>query len=216
MGGFETALSQEWFSSFVDHCAEQLGNDPDNLGWKLEECAARLRLISAEMSVLFGKRAKGEIVGDAFAAEHERIAVELKQWKDGLDPDLTDPTYAVQDFSYGRPLEAGDIVNPFQPGALYGHPLFQTTVLTCEWHAAVITHQCQAGMGMPEEPPAELMAHAYAICQIFEAAELWPASPPGCLVIIQACLAMAALFLPRDDRHHMWVRRKFALLEAMG
>ncbi len=215
MGGFETSLPRDWFSSFTDYCQEQVALDPDNLGWKFEECRARLRSISAEMSILFGRSARGDIADEAFAAEHERLSNELKGWKENLDPVLTDITHTVKDFNAGQPSDPSDKANPFPPAALFDHPLFPTSVLTCEWHSIMIMHQCQAGMPMAEEP-AELATHAYAICQIFEAAELWPASPPGSLVIIQACLAIAALFLPGDDRHHTWVRRKFALLETMG
>ena len=63
---------------------------------------------------------------------------------------------------------------------------------------------------------AGLAKRAYKICQMFEQLEMWPASPPGCLIISQSKLAMATLFLPRDQRHHMWIRRKFALIETMG
>ncbi len=63
---------------------------------------------------------------------------------------------------------------------------------------------------------AGLAERAYAICTTFEALERWPASPPGCLIFSQAMLAISTLFLPRDQRHHMWIRRKFALIETMG
>jgi len=225
MGGFETALPRDWFCAFADYYHEQASHDSSNIGWKIEECSARLRLISMEMSLLFGGVVKGEITRGDFASEHERLSKELREWKEGWDPALTDPSRAVKDFgSSGRARDANDIVDPFQEGVLWEHPLFPTTVLTCEWHSIVIMHECQANLGSQEsaaeqqhqQPPAALSTHAYAICQIFEAVELWPSSPPGCLITIQACLAIAALFLPRDDRHHMWIRRKFALLEAMG
>jgi hypothetical protein len=217
MGRFETALPRVWFSTFVEYCDSQAAAEPEKPVWKIEACSARLRLISMEMSILFSKGARSELSGDAYFAEHQRLAKELQDWKDGWDPALTDPALLVTEFSNERALYPNDdIVNPFAPGVLFKQPLFASTLLTCEWHSIVIMHESQAGMLADEDQPPNLGERAYAICQIFEAIELWTSAPNGSLFVTQACLAIAALFVPRDTRHHMWIRRKFALLEAMG
>lgn len=216
MGRFETALPREWFSTFVEYCDSQVAAEPDKSAWKIEACNARFRLITMEMSILFGKGARSELAGDAYFAEHRRLSKELQDWKDGWDPALTDPALMVTEFSNERSLYPSDIVNPFAPGVLYNQPLFASTLLTCEWHSIVIMHESQGGMDTGGEQPPKLGEHAYAICQMFEAIELWPSAPKGSLFVIQACIAIAALFVPRDTRHDMWIRRKFALLEIMG
>lgn len=70
------------------------------------------------------------------------------------------------------------------------------------------------------DPPAAALARlgelAFGACQVFETVERWPASPAGAMITLQASVAIAALFLPRDDRHRMWIRRKFALIESVG
>ncbi|EPE03272.1 zinc c6 finger domain protein [Ophiostoma piceae UAMH 11346] len=144
--------------------------------------------------------------------------------------------YLVTDFSHAKPLVESDIVDPYQPGQLYYGPLFGVTIMSCDWESIVVMHELQAAqlaiaaMGAPEGPSsipegiaakmsaelAGLAKRAYKICQMFEQLEMWPASPPGSLIISQSKLAMATLFLPRDQRHHMWIRRKFALIETMG
>ena len=217
MGGFEAALPTEWFLAALDYCDSQALADPDSFVWKIEARAARLRLISMEMSILSGKGSRSELSEEAYSAEHQRISKELHVWKDDWDPALADPAYMVTDFGSEYSLPPDDIVNPFTPGIIYNQPLFASTILTCEWHSVVIMHERQAGTAATEEDLSSRAGpHAYSICQIFEAIELWPLAPNGSLITIRACLAVAALFVPRDTRHHLWIRRKFVLLESMG
>jgi hypothetical protein len=77
-------------------------------------------------------------------------------------------------------------------------------------------HASQSAKPLTDEDRTRLMGHAYAILQIYETVELWPHSPAGSMVLLQSCLGLAALYVPRDAKHHLWFRRKFALLETMG
>ncbi|KAJ9138929.1 C6 finger domain-containing protein [Pleurostoma richardsiae] len=219
MGGFQTALPREWFTTFVQYCQTQVANDPDNISWKIEDFAGRLRLISRDMSLLFAGMAMGEMPGDRFLLEHGQLSRQLSEWKEELDRVLGDPGYLVTDFSYQREPDPEDFVNPYAPGTLYDYPLFATTVLGCEWHSIVIMHESQVIRMARTDISADLSrltGLAYAICQIFETVEFWPAKPKGVLITLHPCIAIATLFLPRDAKHHMWMRRKFALLELSG
>lgn len=217
MGGFETTLPREWFTTTIAYYQSQLAADPENLHWKYEDCSSRLRLISMDMSMLFARGARGEIPQETFAQEHAKISKQLRDWKEIFDPELTNQAYLVT--QSGGNVDPGNIVDPYALGILYDYPLFTTTVLTCEWHSIVIMHEFQALMSSQAEPTAqlaELSQRSFAICQIFETIQSWPSTPKGTLIIIHPCIAIATLFLPRDEKHHMWIRRKFALLESMG
>jgi hypothetical protein len=217
MGNFETALPREWFSTAVDFYVAQAESEPDNVTWKTEERSARLRLISMEMSILYGKGARGALAGDQYLAEHRRLSQELQDWKDSWDPAMTDPGFLVTDFSANEPMAPDDVVKRFTPGILYHPPLFASTLLTCEWRSVVIMHGSQAITDTGAESQLAILGeHAYAICQTFETVERWPSTPKGSLISIHACLAIATLFVPREPKHHNWIRRKFALLESMG
>lgn len=222
MGSFETTLPREWFTTTVAYCQAQAQAEPGKIVWKVEERSASLRLVSVDMSILYGKGARGELSAETYFAEHGRLSKALQDWKDDWDRDLsmTDGSLLVTEFDTSRPLDPDDIVNPYAPGALYHPPLFASTLLTCEWHSVVVMHESQGmtgtGGAVEEHQLAKLGEHAYQICQIFETVELWPSAPSGSLINIQACLAIAALFLPRDMKHHRWMRRKFALLEILG
>jgi hypothetical protein len=216
MGSFKTSLSQEWYAAPVEYYEARAAAEPHNVAWRIEACSARVRLISQEMSQLFARGAKQEITGEKYAAEHRRLSAFWDEWKNSWDPALNDPAYLVNDFSGSPTPDPDDIVNPFAPGVLYRPPLFASTLMACEYHSIALMHASQSAGKLTDEDKARLMEHAYAICQICETVELWPNSPPGSLIILQSCLAIAALFMRRDPKHHMWIRRKFALLETMG
>ncbi|KAI2469381.1 hypothetical protein F4781DRAFT_431428 [Annulohypoxylon bovei var. microspora] len=216
MGGFETNLPRQWFSSVVQHCREQVEKDPQNIGMKMELHASALRLISRDMSILYAKGGRGELSVEDFAVEHDRITKRLYEWKANLDPALTDPNFLVTDFQHKIPLNEDNIIDPYKPGHLYHFPLFSTTVLTAEWHSILVMHKSQEAFALQQKPSEELNTLAHNICEIFEGVQLWPSAPNGALIPIQACLAIAALFLPRENRYHMWLRRKYALLESLG
>ncbi|RYP71419.1 hypothetical protein DL771_004786 [Monosporascus sp. 5C6A] len=214
MAGFETALPREWFSATVQFCESQISNYPTDLRWKTEYHAAALRLISMDMSLLYAKGRRGGVSSEDFSAEYKRMTSRLYEWRNNLDPAITDSTYLVTDFGQKQPSK-DDIVNPYKPGYLYDFPLFRTTTLIAEWNSIVLMHNSQETMAS-QEPSDELIHCAMEICEIFETVEKWPEAPKGALMPIQPCLAMAALFLPRDSRHTMWVRRKYALIENLG
>lgn len=216
MGGFATRLPREWFSTVVAYSHSQLSNDPDNLGWKSELSSAALRLISVDMSILYAKSRGGAISGDAFAAEHGQLTAQLYEWRHNLDPALTDSALCVTDFQQRIPPSEDDIVDPYAAGWLFEQPLFPITILLCEWQSVLMMHKSQEGMSLQQEPTAELKNLSLAICQVFEAVERWPLSPTGAVIILQSCMAIATLFMPRDTKHHMWMRRKFASIEALG
>ncbi|KAK3990106.1 adhesion and hyphal regulator 1 [Cladorrhinum sp. PSN332] len=214
MGSFMPTLSPDWYMAPVGYFESRATADPDNVSWKFEAASAQLRLISMDMAILLAKGAQGEITEEDYALQHQRLSGSIEDWKASWDPALTDPSYLVNDLT-GTP-DPNDIVNPFAPGVLYRPPMFGATILTCTYHSLVLMHGSQGTSEMTDAVQEKMMEHAYAICQICETVELWPHSPPGSLIVLQSCLAIAALYIRQDVRHYMWVRRKFALLEGMG
>ncbi|KAK8868071.1 Sterol uptake control protein 2 [Apiospora arundinis] len=216
LGGYETRLPREWFSATVEFHESQRQADPEGVLWKQEAASALLRLISVDMSFLYAKAKRGEVSGEAFASEYNSLTAQLHTWRNNLDPGMVDSTYLETDFKWRRPLEEDDIVDPYAPGHLYSGDLFPTTLLLAEWHSVVVMHKSQEPGMLQQEPTQELVDLSMAICQIFDNVEKWPPRPSGTLAMLQACLVIAAIFVPRDVKHHMWMRRKFALIEKSG
>ncbi|KAI1165094.1 hypothetical protein F5B18DRAFT_670218 [Nemania serpens] len=217
MGGFATALPREWFVSAVQRSKERVEDNPEDISWRIEVHATILRLISMDMTILYAKSSRGEISAEVFVEEYGRISARLNEWRARLDPAITDSNYLVTEFQHEQRLTEDDIVNPYRPGYLYRFPLFSTTILILEWHSIIIMHKSrQEGYALEQEPSEELRQLALSACEIFETLRLWPETPMGATVTVQACLAIACLFIPRDRRYHMWIRRRYASLEATG
>lgn len=217
MGGFETALPREWFVAAVEGSKERVKNKPEDLSWRIEVQATSLRLISMDMSLLYARSARGEIPAEAFSEEYDSILTRLSDWMAQLDPAITDSKHLVTDFHYKEPLTDDDIVDPYKPGTLYKFPLFSTTILLIEWHSIMIMHKSrQEGYTLQHEPSDKLRQLSLSACQMFETIRLWPEVPSGATMTVQACLAIACLFIPRDQKSHLWMRRRYAALEQVG
>ncbi|KAH8804998.1 hypothetical protein F5884DRAFT_679658 [Xylogone sp. PMI_703] len=216
MGGFETVLSREWFSYAEDFYYQQGIRDPVNLNWKIEHCFAQVRLVAMDMSLLFARMGRGELSQDQFMAENEAIARRLADWQLKMDPALRDSRYLVTEFPNARPLDPNDIVDPYIPGTIYSGPLWMMNLCTIDWYSIDLMHRYQTALTLRTQPSAELGMKAYATCQLFEAIEYWPDSPKGTILACQASLGIACLFLPRDQKHSMWARRKLAAIECEG
>lgn len=215
MGSVPTTLPRAWFLTMVEYCSNQAAADPGNISWSIEACDARLRLISMEMSLLFGRGASQEVTQEEYTVEHGRLATALGAWKSIWDAMLNDPAYLVTDFGSEPIVDPDDFVSPVS-GALFRPPLFAATILDCDWHSISLMHGSQSAFESSEETRASLVEHANAICRICSTVESWPPSPAGSLIILLSFLAMAALFVESDAKHHMWIRKKLARLEVMG
>lgn len=216
MSSLGTSLPREWYSTPADYYASRAAAEPNNVGWKVEVCSARLRFISMEMSLLYAKGARQEFNEEEYLAEHRRLSTVWDDWKNGWDPALTDSAALVTEFPSCPAPDPDDVVPPFAPGVLFRPPLFASTLMTCEYHSIALMHASQRAENLTDADRVRLVEHAYAVCQICETVERWPHSPPGSLIMLHSCLGIAALFMRREPKHHAWVRRKFALLETMG
>lgn len=216
MGGFVTSLPREWFVAFDGHCQVRLASEPDNLDWLYERAENRLRLICHDICLLVARRARDNTEGTMVSTEHENVAGQLREWRETLEPALTDPSRLVTLPSY----PSDETFNASsRTAALYDAPLSSTSLLLCEWHATVMMHLYQASQGSQDQILPELGSlsqHAEAISQIFNAAEQWPSSPKGMLIMLHPCITIASMFLQPSPGSNLWLRRKFALLESSG
>lgn len=216
LSGFEMVLDRKWLSYAKEFFQQQTLREPANLTWKIELAFAQLRVLAMDMSTIFAKNGKGEFTPDQFAKENEALWARIVAWRIELDPALQDSRYLVTDFSDAPPLDPDDIVNPYTPGVIYSGPLWVMNLGAVDWHSIKVMYQYQTALSMNRQPGKELLLVAYSTCQLVESIELWPGSPPATLLALQASLSIACLFLPRDQRHAMWARRKLAKIETSG
>lgn len=216
LGGFSTVLSREWFSYGQEYFERKVIDEPSTLQWRIEASLWKYRLIATDLSLLFAKMGKGQISREQFAIENEILTTRIREWKSKMDPALEDKRYLVYDFGTPPPLSPHSIVNPYTPGVFYRGPLWVMNIAKLDWLSIDIMHTYQTSVIMGTEVSPDIARKAYESCQIFEAIQVWPESPPETILCLQASVGITLLFLPRDERHHMWARQKFATIECNG
>ena len=217
MSGSPAVLSREWFSANEEYFDGQSAMDPANIDYKIERDVASNRLIAMDMALLLAKLPRNAISMSDFVLENNKIAEQLEAWKRRWDVILAeDSRHLVLSFEGAPDRDPNDIVDPYRPGGIYSGPLWTVNFMMMDWCALTIMHKYQTALMLQQAPPQDLSVLALEQCRIFEAIEFWPGSPSGSVLTAQASLGMAALFLPKDDRHTMWCRRKLAMVETQG
>ncbi|KAJ4422283.1 hypothetical protein N0V82_003038 [Gnomoniopsis sp. IMI 355080] len=220
LGILKTSLPRHWIEANDAYCQMRALEDPENMQWIFEKTESQLGLISVDMCLLVGRRKAGELTEETFRIEQQNVAKRLLEWRETLHPVLTDPAHLVETSAPASPVSQSKLFSYFTDHVpLYDGPLCFTTALICEWHSMVLMHLCQATEDLVSREPSILgdaAEHAMAICEIIEAAGRWPTIPKDLLTMLHPTLVMAAMFLPRSTRHHMWLREQFAGLESCG
>ncbi|KAL8680860.1 MAG: hypothetical protein Q9186_002979 [Xanthomendoza sp. 1 TL-2023] len=216
MSGYETILGREWAAVNERYLAEQAIQHPESIDCRIEAAVASHRVIALDMVMLFAKLPRGAITPEEFKLENEEIAARIQHWKTSLDSLPSDDRYLVVSFEGAREREEDDIVDPYRPGGLYQGPLWTLNFLRMDYLGTAITHTYQTALLQQQSPPPRLVDMALEMCRLFEAIQYWPGSTPGAILSAQAGLGIAVIFLPKDDRHIDWCRRKLAAIESQG
>lgn len=216
MSGQGTFLEREWYDARYQYYVKASREDPSNITYLYNERFCLNGLVCADAATLWSQRNKGTMDPDEFWAKSKEMEDMINSWEDGINPLLTDPSKLVKDFSGAPPRNEDDIVDPYVPDFMYGEPLWRTNLLKLDLWAFSMMYKHQLCISRGEQPPQELIAIATKMLQMFEAIQLNPNKPPGIILCVHASIGVAGLFVPKDEKHSMWIRRKFASIEALG
>ena len=216
MAGHSAVLGREWFVAAENYYHEQSLSYPMSIDYKIEVMISTHRLLALDLASLYAQLPQGEINIEEFSKECDRYSEKLETWRENLEFVFRDDTYLIQSFGEDLYRDPEDIVDPYMPGGLCREPLFNFNFLLMDWHSMTLMHKYKTALLLHREPPPEVQELALEICRLFEAIEYWPESPPGAVVKAQGCLGLAIVFLPCDERHIMWCRRKLAKVESLG
>lgn len=216
MAGHELVLGREWFSASSDYYLRQVHEHPDSIYFRIENAIASHRVMAYDMAMLFARLRRGEITIQKFTNDNEAISQRISSWLGHLGSLLTDDKYLVHRFDKSIPKDPDDIVDAYVPRGLYHGEMFAANFMSMDWTSLEMVHKYQTSVALKQPPPPDLPKFALEICRIFQAIEYWPHSPPGAVLAAQASVGIAAIFLPKDDKHSMWCRRKLAKIESLG
>ncbi|MCJ1478554.1 hypothetical protein MMC13_007235 [Lambiella insularis] len=212
----KTVLSRDWIAASEVYYGAWARKDPTNLDYQMENNIATHRLIAIDMTVLFAKLPTGNISMADFHRENDLIAQRIQGLRQQFAHILSKNEYRVMSFEDSPRRDPYDIVDPYVPGLLFKGPLFTLNYMQINWYAIESMHKYQTAMILQQPAPQDLQRLALEQCRLLEAIEFWHGSPAGAVLPAQASLAMNCLFLPRDEKHISWCRRKLAKIESMG
>lgn len=215
VGGNETQLGREWYVQsevyYIDQCRSP---DADVFShvWAL---TAKSRRLGLDMTALLARLSRGALPIEEFLQQAQTIAGGIEEMRMTLHS-LHDPQHAVTTYPNRKPLGPDDIVDPYVPGAFFSGPKWILNFAWIDYYAIELMHKYQLSSVMQQPPGPEHESRALEICRIIEAVDRWPEALPGSILAVHSGLAFAALFLPRDQRHSMWSRKKIARTEREG
>ncbi|KAF2774491.1 hypothetical protein EJ03DRAFT_263244 [Teratosphaeria nubilosa] len=219
MSGGEPSVGREWFVAVTDFFTAQVADRPMDMSAQFEEYFAISRLLATDGALLLAAKRKNTITDEYFESETQKLFEEMAAFGKRISTTHSAPEAFVKKFPDAPPPSPDDITNFQDPDFLYGGSLFTMNYVLIDFWAIDLMFKCQVMSARnQQQPTAELTYEALQMVKMFQAIE-WcsdPGKPLGAILGCQASLGMASLFLPRDERHTMWCRRKFALIEQNG
>lgn len=215
LSGSGVQMSLDWIEAQHDFYVKQCSKEPDELYWKYEERWALIRLTGQTLSGLGKRRAQKAISEQEFKESFASCAKDVAALTDNLHPSLTDRSKLVKDYP-PRPDDFDSIVDPYEPDLLYGGDIFDTNMLIHDLMAYQTFFKQHIGTVQGIHDVVGLRKMALRMCQIYEALKLYPGSPAGIQLGMQAGQAFSVLFLRQNEKEIMWGRRTMAEIEAGG
>lgn len=209
----ETALNRNWFIAAENFYRQRELDFPDQVEYKMNTIAATHHRVCADLALLFS--GFKEMPDARVEQECEPYKDALETWYDRLHPSLRDERFFVP--SVARQVStATSIAEIGEACMLWKGPLYEMNFMYLDRLAMLMMFKLKTARRLSRPMPPELQGLALDASVRIEAIEHFPQSPTGALLRVQACLGMASLFLPKDERHIMWCRTKLARIENLG
>ena len=216
MSGGELNLSRDWFAACQEHYHRQARDRPDDIGARLEDFFSTSRLLSADMALLFAGKKSETITDQDFAERAGDLIGQCAKFKETIETAFADPSNYVKSFTNPPSLGDDSITDYEDPNSLFAGDLFSMNYVLIDFWAMDLMFKHQLTMAQQQPPSAEMAQLAIKQCKMFEAVEHGDQGEAAAILGCQASLGMASLFLPKDQKHTNWCRRKFALIEQHG
>ena len=216
LSGGETKLNREWIVACHEHHHRQAKDRPDDLAAKFEDFFAKSRLLATDVTLLFAAKKREAISDEVFAQRTRGLMGDYADFGHTLETSFADPSNFVKSFSKAPPPSDDDVSDYRDPQFLYAGDLFTMNYIMTDFWAIDMMFKYQLARAQDQPPTAEVAELALKMCKIFEAIEMCDQGPPGRVLGSQGSLGIASLFLPKDQKHTDWCRRKLALVEQQG
>jgi hypothetical protein len=215
LAGNETRLSREWYVAHENYHVQEALKAPNDPWVQVSLFSARSRRFAMDMASLFAKLSRGEIPLDEFHAQNQQLTEVIESMRATLQR-VHDPERTVQSYPNKQPLGMDDIVDPYIPGAFYQDSLWHLNLGWVDFFPTILMHRFQTCLVSQQDAAAEFESLALEELRLIETIYRWPNKPDGTMIICQSGIALSAMFLPKDDRHMMFARKRLAVVEQNG
>lgn len=215
LAGNEMVLGREWYIAKEEHDAQQAAMYPNDARRQGSLALSIIRRSGLDMASLYAKLSRGLISMDDFKAQNELLAQTYERVRRILKS-FDNSEWTVTSYPHKEPLTDDDIVDPYVPGGLHHGPSWEINFAWIDYLGTATMFKLQSSVTLGHPPMSELAELAIEQCRIIETIERWPQRENGCMISFKNSLSIAALFLPKDEKHTMWCRRKLALMEQSG
>ncbi|KAL4880451.1 hypothetical protein BJY04DRAFT_191296 [Aspergillus karnatakaensis] len=214
VSGNESVLGREWYTAREEYDAREAASHPDDFEKQIALTSSINRRFGLEMASLYAKLSRGMIDFPGFLAENEHLSQILERVGEILGRFSTE--FVIETYPNQQPLTEDDLVDPYVPGGLHYGPLWDANFAWIDYYSTKAMFKFQFLMATKQGSMEELMALSLQQVRLIESIQRWPDKEPGYMFGFKNSIGMAAMFLPRDNKHLMWSRRIFALLEQNG
>ncbi|ODH48242.1 hypothetical protein GX48_05641 [Paracoccidioides brasiliensis] len=215
IAGNETILDRDWYIACEYSATGDAANNPGDLNKQYLAWGVRNRRIAMDMASLIAKASRGVITTEEFNRQNKELSISIEEIQQNWNS-LTNPQHLVMSYPNKVPLGPDDIVDPYVPGGIHNESQWEMNNCLVDVLSTIMMHKYQTGVFLQQLDLAELQFLALEICRVVEAMERWPNRPKDSMLSIHNALGLSTLFLPRDEQHTMWCRRKLAQVEQLG
>ncbi|KAL1992181.1 hypothetical protein VTN49DRAFT_4213 [Thermomyces lanuginosus] len=215
LSGSEAILGREWYVTVLEHDVEQARLYPDDLVKQIRLVNSHIRIFALDMASLHAKLSRNLIHMDQYMAEVERlssIVAEmhrlLKQFDNSEEAIISRPAVPLQG--------PDDVLNTDLPLRFYTGSLFALNFTWANVASTELMFRYQTHLTIQQPSGPELQRLALQSCHLIESIMRWPDAEVGSVNAFHNRLPLIGMFLPRDQKHTMWVRRMLAQVESSG
>lgn len=148
--------------------------------------------------------------------EMGKLNAQLEGYAHDLENAFKDTRTYVKEFPNAPKGDWDDVVNSTDPEFLLAGELFTWNFILIDFWAIHLLFKSQVAQFDPTVGGEEVVATAFKVCKMFEALQYCGEDSTAMILGAQASLGMAAACMPKDQRHTMWCRNKYALIEQCG
>jgi hypothetical protein len=210
--GGEASLSRDWYVAVHDHYLQKVAEDPNNISMKYEERFAYSRLVAKDSGDLFARKAKGLLSDEAFINQLQVVS-ERVQNLDTIDPVLLE---SVEKITIDGSQDPDSPVNPYEANLLWGGDRWTSNYLLMDMYGIIFMHHISVSMAVRQAFDPSIVEKACTAAQLFEAIRVYKGAPPGSIIEAQATVAIAGIFLPKNEQWVNWMKGTFVNVETAG